>query len=489
MRIKVDRDSKIALYIQIKNQIRDKIYSKVFPQNYILPSERELSDMIKVNRSTIIKAYQELKSEGLIASEVGKGTYVVYTDEIENNEKLHNFINRFYWDEIYSESSKQNYGDSISKIMKTDHGQRIISLSGGIPCPDSFPEEELKKIHMNLVENDMEKVFLHSPVDGYMPLKNEISNLLLNRGIKASPKEIMISSGSQQGLDLIVRTFINSGDVVLVEEPTFFAALQLFKTIGAKVIGVPIDNDGMRTDILKYLIDKHNPKCIYTIPTFQNPTGITMSMERRHELLNISSKYNVPIIEDDPYGELRYEGEDFPTLKALDRNNQVLYLSTFSKVIALGLRVGWIVAPEKVINKLSSLKQITDLHVNTLSQHTMYEFLKDGYYEKHVKRVKKEYLFKRNLMAMELQMDSLKECSFELPKGGYYIWYKVSNKLNSNSLIRRSVENGVNYMPGQLFYNKLGENNNYIRLNFTYPRREEIVERIKRLKDSIRQVR
>jgi 2-aminoadipate transaminase len=225
----------------------------------------------------------------------------------------------------------------------------------------------------------LEIMFLHSPVSGNNELKKEIKKLMLNREVRVLTSNIMVTSGSQQGLDLIARTFVNSNDVILVEEPTFFGAIQLFQTLGAKVVGVPIDEDGIRVDVLEYLVNKLKPKFIYSIPNFQNPTGITMSLKRRYELMKVVEKYGIPIIEDDPYGEIRYEGEELPSLKALDKNGYVIYLSTFSKVISLGLRVGWIVAPERVINKLSLIKQLTDLHVNTLSQHMICEFLRQGY--------------------------------------------------------------------------------------------------------------
>ncbi|MCY6353764.1 MocR-like pyridoxine biosynthesis transcription factor PdxR [Clostridium sp. ZS2-4] len=444
MRIYIDKNSREALYIQIRNQIRKRIYSKKFPENYILPSERELAKRLDVNRSTVIKAYQELKAEGLVNSEIGKGTYVIYHDE-EDGSKTNNFAQPFFWDEIYSNSTRKNYSDIISEIMNIASSENIISFSGGIPSPDLFPKEEFEKIQIDLLKGKIEKIFSHSPVSGCSSFKKEISKLMLDIGIKALTKEIMITSGSQQGLDLIVRTFINSGDVILVEEPTFFGAIQLFNTVGARVIGVPMDDDGICIDILEYLINKHNPKFIYTIPTFHNPTGITMSLERRYELIKISSKYNVPIIEDDAYGELRYEGDDLLSLKALDIHNQVIYLGTFSKTISLGLRVGWIAAPEKVIGKLSSLKQITDLQVNTLSQTMICQFLKNDYYENHLKRIKKEYLAKRNLMIKELQQNFLDGISFKIPKGGYYIWCKISNNIDSKLLIKKSLEKGVHY--------------------------------------------
>jgi DNA-binding transcriptional MocR family regulator len=483
MRINIKRNSKVALYIQIKNQIRDMIYSKSLPLDYVLPSERELAKVLDVNRSTVIKAYQELKAEGLIDSHIGIGTYIVFCNEDTLSDKSNSFKKYLFWDEIYSESSKNNYDDVISKIMNigTDN---TISFAGGIPAPDLFPKDEFQKVQINLLKNEVENMFLHSPVAGNKELKKEIKKLMLNREVRISNNNIMVTSGSQQGLDLIVRTFVNSNDVILVEEPTFFGAIQLFQALGAKVVGVPIDEFGIRIDVLEYLINKLKPKFIYSIPNFQNPTGITMSLKRRYELMKIVEKYGIPIIEDDPYGEIRYEGEDLPSLKALDKNNYVLYLSTFSKVISLGLRVGWIIAPERVINKLSLFKQLTDLHVNTLSQHMVCEFLRQGYYERHIKKIRKEYLLKRNLMIKELEKN-FKRLEFYKPQGGFYLWCKFSDNIDLNLLLKESMKNEVNYIPGNFFYAKNKEKSNFIRLNFTYPTNEEIITGIKRLRNSL----
>lgn len=290
MRINIERNSKVALYIQIKNQIRTMIYSKRLPVDYVLPSERELAKILEVNRSTVIKAYQELKAEGLIDSEVGRGTYVIFCDEDISSGGLNSFKRHLFWNEIYSESSRNNYDDVIRRIMNIDDSGRTISFAGGIPAPNLFPKDEFQKVQVNLLKNKVENMFLHSPVAGNKELKKEIKKLMLNREVRTSAKNIMITSGSQQGLDLIVRTFVNSNDVILVEEPTFFGAIQLFQLLGAKVIGVPIDENGIRVDILEYLINKFKPKFIYSSPNFQNPTGISMSLERRYEVMGIVEK-------------------------------------------------------------------------------------------------------------------------------------------------------------------------------------------------------
>lgn len=212
-----------------------------------------------------------------------------------------------------------------------------------------------------------------------------------------------------------------------------------------------------------------------------------MSLERRYELIRISQKYGIPIIEDDPYGELRYGGKDLPPLKALDKSDYVIYLSTFSKVISLGLRVSWIAAPESVINKLSLFKQLSDLHVNTLSQNIVYEFLKRGCYEEHVKKIRKSYSLKRDLMAKEL-VKNIKGINFLKPKGGFYIWCRLPKNIYPSLLLKKSLKNGVNYVPGNSFYTKRDEKDNFIRLNFTYPKNEEIIKGIKLLQLSISEI-
>lgn len=297
MKISIKRNSKVSIYIQIKNQIRNMIYSKMLPLDYALPSERELAKTLEVNRSTVAKAYEELKADGLIASEVGKGTYVVFCDEDTSDSEHDNSKKYISWDEIYSESSKNNYDDVISRIMNINDYGKIISFAGGIPSPNLFPEHEFEKVQIDLLKNEAKNIFLHSPVTGDKELKKEIKKLMINREVRVSAENIMVTSGSQQGLDLIVRTFVNPDDVILVEEPTFFGALQLFQMLKAKVIGVPLDKNGIRLDVLEYLIKKFNPKFIYTIPNFQNPTGITMSLKRRYEFMKVVETYGMRVFE------------------------------------------------------------------------------------------------------------------------------------------------------------------------------------------------
>jgi len=329
---------------------------------------------------------------------------------------------------------------------------------------------------------------LHSPVEGLQSLRAGISSLMKSRNADVSTKDVMIVSGSQQALDYIARVFIKPGDTVILEEPSFFGAIQIFRSAGAKVIGVPVDSQGMKTDILESLIQRYKPKFIYTLPTFQNPSGIVMSLERRYELLDLSYKYHIPIVEDDPYSDLRYAGKALPSLKALDPYEHVIYLSTFSKALSLGLRVGWVVAPQQVIRKFAYLKQMTDMHVNTPGQYILSEFLSQGCYDKHLSKILKDYSKKRDLMN-----DALKSCKIpgvfcEKPEGGFYIWCRLPEYITNNRLVSKAAEKGVVYLPGEIFYPDGTQGENFMRLNFTFTDTGKIAEGIKRLMNALTEV-
>lgn len=484
MRISINRNVKTPIYLQIKNQIRDMIFSEAIVEGFSLPPERKLADLIGVNRSTVIKAYQELKADGLVGSHVGKGT-VVLPQILNKTSFVKTPVNPVPWYQFFNETITSTNGHIISDIMEMTTYKNIISLAGGIPSPDLYPVKNIQEIQAKLFESYGSDMFLQSPVEGHYSLRESISDLLKNRQIEVSPKEVMILSGSQQGLDFASRIFIRPGETVIVEEPTFFGAIQLFRAAGARIIGVPIDKDGIRTDILEALLVRHKPKFIYTLPTFQNPSGVTMSLERRYELLNLAYQYQTPILEDDPYGELRYDGITIPPLKALDRHGYVMYLSTFSKVLFLGLRVGWIAAPQQLLSKFAHLKQITDLHVNTPSQWLLDRFIREGYYEKHIKLITKEYAFKKKAMVEALEKYKAYDIVWNEPEGGYYIWCRLPKNIAQTKLINKASNKGVVYVPGEAFYPYGTQGESYIRLNYTFPSVDEIEEGIKRLMEAV----
>lgn len=484
MRITINRSSDTPIYLQIKNQIRDMINAGELPKGYILPPERSLSELLKVNRSTVVKAYSGLKSEGLVEARVGKGTIVSVKPFKGRFDNIRQF-NPILWYQFFNEFMDSGENHIISDIMDINCTKDIISFSGGFPSPELYPLEDLGWLQERLSRVYGIQPLLHSPVEGLPVLRSAISTLMKSRGAALSAKDVMILSGSQQGLDYISRIFIKPGDAVILEEPSFFGAIQIFRAAGAKIIGVPVDSLGMRTDILESLIQRYKPKFIYTLPTFQNPSGGVMSLERRYELLNLSYKYGIPVVEDDPYGDLRYEGKAIPTLKALDPYEHVIYLSTFSKVLSLGFRIGWAAAPQLVIRKFAYLKQMTDMHANTPGQYIISEFLLQGCYEKHLSRIQKEYGRKMHLMNDALEKYKLPGVLWELPKGGFYIWCRLPEYATNNKLVSIAAEKGAVYLPGEVFYPDGTQGENHMRLNFTFPDSDRIEEGVKRLMEAL----
>lgn len=487
MRININRNSDTPVYLQIKNQLRDMIISGELPTGHTLPPERALGELLDVNRTTVVKAYHELKSDGLVEARVGRGTIVASKPSKERFSSICQF-NPIPWYQFFNEGLDFADNHIISDIMDINCTKDIIAFSGGFPSPELYPLEDLEKIQEKLFRTYGKQLLLHNPVEGLQSLRAGISSLMKSRNANVSAKDIMILSGSQQGLDYIARVFIKPGDTVILEEPSFFGAIHIFRSAGAKVIGVPTDSQGMKTDILEALIQRYKPKFIYTLPTFQNPSGIIMSLERRYELLNLSYKYRIPIVEDDPYSDLRYTGKAIPSLKALDPYEHVIYLSTFSKILSIGLRIGWVAAPQQVIRKFTYLKQMTDLHVNTPCQYMLSEFLSQGYYEKHLNRVLKEYGDKLELMNGALEKYKIPQVVWDKPEGGFYIWCRLPEYVTNNRLVSKAAEKGVVYLPGEIFYPDGTQGENFVRLNFTFTDSKNIAEGIKRLMSALTEV-
>ncbi|WP_141430794.1 PLP-dependent aminotransferase family protein [Bacillus sp. 03113] len=484
MRITVDKNLAIPAYVQIKKRIHELILSGSLPKGFVLPPERKLALKIGVSRSTVIKAYDELKAVGLVESHVGKGTIVTADLEAEGtDEDL--VVLPVSWHSYFNENLDST-NDTVSGLMNMD-GKNVISFAAGIADPMLYPTAQLQEIQNSFGGSFTKEMLNLSAVEGYFPLRESLCQLMEGRSISATAKEMMILSGSMQGIDFATRTFLTPGDIVIVEEPSFLQALQLFKAAGAKVISVALDNEGIRTDMLEVLLKRHKPKFIYTIPTFQNPTGIVMSMKRRIELLHLAYKYNVPILEDDPYGELTFSGHSLPPLKALDQHGYVIYLSTFSKVLFSGMRIGWVVAPAPVIKKFVLLKQMADLHVNTPSQYLLDRFLRKGYYEKHLSLITNAYVRKRDVMVKALK-EKPELLHFNIPDGGYYLWCKLPQGISQTKLWNALSSKGVIYTPGNVFFSHENEGGTYIRLNFTYESNENIEKGISILSDEIQKL-
>ncbi|HSZ61809.1 MAG TPA: PLP-dependent aminotransferase family protein [Terriglobales bacterium] len=412
------------------------------------------------------------------------------------------------WTTRYAARTKGITSSQIRELLKFTQKPGMISFGGGLPAPDVFPVQRFEEACHKVLHEQSATALQYGETEGYRPLRELIANGMASDGVLAKVENVLITSGSQQALDLIGKLFINSGDRVLVEAPTYLGALQAFNIYGSQYVSVPSDENGLRTDLLDEPL-RSNPKFIYVLPNFQNPAGTTLSEARRHELLLQADRYGIPILEDDPYGQLRYEGNHLPPLIALDRKNfrhddgysegNVIYLSTFSKTLAPGLRVGWIVAPPEIISKLTQLKQGADLHTSTFNQFVAYEVARDGFLEQHVQLIRRVYRERRDVMLQALKDFFPPEVTWTHPQGGLFLWVTLPAGSDMQAIFNSALDQNVAFVPGHSFFARsapgigndgMSKNgrpaDRHMRLNFSNAAPEQIREGIARLAAAVK---
>jgi 2-aminoadipate transaminase len=402
------------------------------------------------------------------------------------------------WTSRYAQRTKNLKSSAIRELLKITQNPDIISFAGGLPAPDVFPIARFREACIKVLEKQGRQALQYGATEGYEPLREMVARHTARYGVKAKPENVLITSGSQQALDLIGKLLINSGDRVLVEAPTYLGALQAFNVYSAEYVCVPSDHDGMQTNQLESSL-RLGPKFMYVLPNFQNPGGTTLSEGRRHELVLLAERYGIPIIEDDPYGQLRYEGEHLTPLIVLDRQNlhgddgysrgNVIYLSTFSKTLAPGLRLGWMVAPPDVIAKLVQIKQGADLHTSTFTQMVAYEVARDNFLDEHIKLIRKVYGERRDVMLSALEEYFPPEVSWTRPQGGLFLWVTLPQGMDAHQLFEAALKENVAFVPGDSFYSGNGyaeEGRRHFRLNFSNAEPAQIREGIRRLSVAIK---
>jgi 2-aminoadipate transaminase len=486
MRVSINREDKTPVYLQIFEQIRRLIISGELLPGFRLPPERKLAESLGVNRTTVLNAYRELKAEGLVGSHVGNGTIVLSYLQDEP-ETLNYSSQEPVWNQFFSHHSNDLESYILKDLLTLASRRDVISFATGIASPETGPLNAFIGIESELVEKRNYKALLHTPTEGFASLREAISKLMQKKGVYCQYDEVMLLSGSQQGLDLTARLILDPGDIVVIEEPSFFPAIQAFRAVGARVMSIPMDEKGMKIDLLEQLLQRYRPKLIYTIPTFHNPTGTEMELDRRKRLIELAYKYRVLIIEDDAYGDLCYEGQPLPLLKSMDNDGYVIYLSTFSKNVYAGLRLGWIVAHRKVIKKFAAAKQIMDLHSSSLSQWIIERFITSGGLDSHIPNLCRDYRVKRDAMYDALAKHAPTGLNWNRPRGGYYIWCKLPDGISASKLIAKAAERKVVFVPGTPFFTS-GQGDDFVRLNFTFAALKDITEGVKRLCEAIREL-
>lgn len=382
----------------------------------------------------------------------------------------------------FAERTSAIKASEIRELLKLTEKPEIISFAGGLPAPELFPIEKLNLISSKVLQEDGRSALQYSTTEGFGPLREVIAKQrMLPAGINASVDNIMITHGSQQGLEFSAKIFVDKGDIIICESPTYLGALNAFKAYQPTFIEIPMDDNGMVVDELEKALEAHpDAKMIYTIPDFQNPSGKTMSIERRRRVAELAKKYSIPVIEDCPYGELIFEGERNPSIKSFDDEGYVIYLGTFSKTFCPGLRVGWICAEPEIIQKYVLVKQGSDLQCNTAAQMQTARFMQEYDLNEHIQKIKEVYRNRRDVMIDSIIKFFPEEIKYTYPKGGLFTWVEIKKGLDASAILEEALKQNVAFVPGGSFFANGGQENHF-RLNYSCMNEENIVEGMKRL--------
>ena len=524
--IELDRAPEAApLYAQIRERLALLIRRGDLPTGTRLPPERRLAEQLDVNRTTIVHAYADLAAAGLVHAHVGRGTIVQGAGDLPGFQELVGSTGRntdgarvpFPWATYLREGSaglaaeassagtfqalalanrpEISQGDTLlADVVALSARDDVISLAAGTPDPAFYPVEEFCTHLAAQLHADGGRVLQHCPIEGLDALRASLALWLSRRwgelraahglserqGTALEPDHLMVLSGSQQGLWLVARALLAPGETVLVEMPTYLGALRVFAAAGLRVVGVHCDREGMLPEALHIALERYRPRLIYCLPTFQNPGGTIMSLSRRQMVLEMARRYQTPILEDDPYGELYYGDLPPPPLASLDQSGSVLYLGTCSKILFPGARLGWIAAPRPVIGQLGAMRQYIDLHANTPAQAVLDGFLRDGVLDEHLARVRLRYREKRDLLAEALAAVGRGLIHWRTPEGGYYLWCALEGGLRARDLQEEAARLGVAFVPGDAFYPGVG-GEDHLRLNFSGPDNASLEEGARRL--------
>jgi len=394
------------------------------------------------------------------------------------------------YEKLYSNNAKKMRSSEIRRLLEISQQPGVISFGGGLPNPKAFPAQDIKEIVNEILDGESSKALQYGSTAGLKEFRELLADFVKDDGIKTSVDNILTTVGSQQALDIVGRIFLNENDVVLVGLPTYLGGINAFLAYGAKLVGVPLDDNGMKVDLLEEKIKElkskgENVKLIYTIPTFQNPAGVELSLERRKRMLEIAKEHDLLILEDDPYGKLRFEGDAIPPIKAFDDEGHVIYMATFSKILSPGFRLAYVVAPLEIAKKMVVAKQSMDLCTSTFTQTIAYHYIRDGYMKNHLPKIIDMYKRKRDIMLQSLEEYFPPGCRWTHPRGGMFLWVELPEYINTVEMFQEAIEKKVAYVTGKSFFVN-GNGLNTMRLNFTNADDDDIREGIKRLAEVIK---
>ena len=490
----INRSDKTPYYLQISLAIRKKILEGELMDGFVLPSEREMAHVIGVHRNTVTKAYNELKSEGLIGSAQGIGYRVQYgggpgtfranvgpATGLQEKTKTPK-QKGVHWESMIKEEYL-NLESAFDDLYSKSYDTGSISFAGGISSPSVYHKRDISSSIHQILSHSQGMSYFHTPYAGDLTLRKHLASFLHGKGMDADPADIQVFSEMNQALDFLITLMLKPGDTVITEEPLSPDVYRTIKLAGGKIISVPQDSEGMLCDHLGPLIEKYNPRFIYVNSSFQDPTGSNLSLARREQLLQLSYRYRIPLIEEDAASDLQYTGPRVPRLKAMDRGNNVIYIFSFSLTFVPGVSIAFVAGPKTLIDSLANLVSVRLVALDWLSQKLLAQAFETRLYYDKLKVFQEEYRKKMERMCGWLDKMRPLGVAYEKADGGVYVWCKMPDTLDTKQFFRSMEHQGVSFVPGNVFYPDKHRGSPFIRLNFSYPTPEQIDRGMKTIYD------
>jgi DNA-binding transcriptional MocR family regulator len=469
----IDISAATPVYRQIAEGIQAALRDGRLAAGQQLPPTRDLAKQLAVNRNTVIAAYDLLVELGVATGHTGRGTFLVGSRNGGRALPAPNANSHDPWLGAFARAVQGPGVGSLLTIYRIATSHEGISLAGGYPAAELMPVDAFARAMEKTLRERGAEVLSYGPTAGYGPLRETIAAEMSRKGAACDASSILVTNGSQQALELAFRAFVDPGDAVVVEDPTYTGAISALAALGARLVGVPLDDQGLRPELLELALERHRPRVLYVQPTFHNPTARVMGEQRRRDVLAIAARHRCVIVEDDWAGDLRFAGRDLPTLHTLDGGKHVLYLSTFSKKLLPGLRVGWVAAPEPVFERLLALKQIEDCGTSPLVQAALHAFIASGSQGEHLARVRSAYLSRSLAMDEAIRIHFPEGARFTVPSGGLFGWVELPETVDGDELFAAARERGVLVGRGSLFHVS-GGGRNTLRLTFASAAEEQI---------------
>jgi DNA-binding transcriptional MocR family regulator len=476
----LDRDGEEPIYRQLIRHIRSQIDSGSLPSGARLPASRELADALNISRISVVNAYAELRSEGYLSAHAGRGTFVsrenTPTERSNERPAMHTIKD-------HSNGSER----SLRELMRLSRQAGVISFGQGSPPGEMFPVQFLRDSINTVLERDGANALGYEAPEGYGPLRNAVRDYVSALGIRCTSNDILITGGTQQALDMVIQALLSEGETLVTEDPTYIGMLDIARTRRINLAGIPIDQDGIRLDMLESYIIERQPRLIYVMPTFQNPTGSVMPLHRRRQLINLAHQYGITILEDGVFHEFRFEGDPIPPLRALDEYGVVIHASGFTKMLLPGIRIGYVISDNKHYKRIVRVKQSADISTPGLNQRAIHLMLERGVMAQQLERNNREFRRRRDAAVEAANRHFPSGTRFRIPQGGVYLWVRFpENGPTAAELYLGAIQKGVGYAIGNIFY--AGHPDPYtMRLNYGMHKPADIERGFKRLGEAWRE--